>query len=102
MILAPIASIVGVGIGNNQSQMSDVLAMLSPCQYRVFLRLSPSGVRVQYFLMTTAIVSASASPRLKVNFDMRTKIGCGWWLHMASDGCARFVWPEPCDGHYIK
>jgi len=34
--------------------------------------------------------------------DMRMKIGCGWWIHIVSDGCAGLAWPEPCDGHYIK
>ncbi len=33
---------------------------------------------------------------------MRMKIGCGWWIHMISDGSSGIAWPEPCDGHYIR
>ncbi|MCF2137065.1 MAG: hypothetical protein K9W43_07435 [Candidatus Thorarchaeota archaeon] len=29
--------------------------------------------------------------------EMRMKIGCGWWLHIITDGCSGIVWPEPCD-----
>ncbi|RLI47688.1 MAG: hypothetical protein DRO73_11325 [Candidatus Thorarchaeota archaeon] len=34
--------------------------------------------------------------------EMRMKIGCGWWLHIITDGCSGIAWPEPCDGHYIR